>query len=262
MEHKDKPDFIDLADLVLSGGSYDEVVKGTEFDTMDEETRESYDEVSRRISAFRDNELDAYLEEHGSHELVDELHATEERRLEKSDVESDETVGLAQGDWSEILVQTDRVHKTIKGGMVVSYRALVCVGNLQGLGGFAVGKSSSPAQAVVIASRKAKMLRNLIYVDRYKQTSLVHDVVGKHNSCKAYIWARPPGYGMRASGIVRDILYNIGITDAGAKLVGNRNRYSMVRAIFNALSQHEGIQTTAMKRGKRILSLQSVRARN
>ncbi|CAM9433504.1 unnamed protein product [Choristocarpus tenellus] len=249
----DKPDFMDLADLMLSGSTYDEVVKGTEFDTIDEETRDIYEETDRRLSALQENELDAYLESIGEHELVDKINAPEDKRIEtirkKGDLQKNNEVEMAQGEWSEVLVDTDRVQKTIKGGTVLSYRALVAVGNLQGMGGFAMGKSSNPADAVTKASRKAKHLTNLVLVDRYKQCALAHDVVGKHNGCKAYLWARPPGYGMRASGIVREILYNMGITDAGAKIIGNRNPYSMVNAVFNALSKHEGIETTALKRG-------------
>lgn len=118
--------------------------------------------------------------------------------------------------------------QTVKGGMEVQYRALVTVGNLHGVGGFAIGKAANPAEAITEASRcalictvllaihdillptpvfrwililylhcaytftvpilrcvrKAKLLPNLIYVERYKQASLCHDVVGKHNGSK------------------------------------------------------------------------------
>ncbi|CAB1116574.1 unnamed protein product [Ectocarpus sp. CCAP 1310/34] len=136
---------------------------------------------------------------------------------------------MAQGQWAEILVHTDRVTKTVKGGMEIQYRALVTVGNLHGVGGFAIGKADTPAVAITEASRKAKLLHNLVYVERYKQASLCQDLVGKHNGSKVYIWSRPPGSGMRAGKLSRDILYNMGITDgAAASLCQGDNMASFV----------------------------------
>lgn len=43
--------------------------------------------------------------------------------------------------------------QTVKGGMEIQYRALVTVGNLNGVGGFAIGKAISPAEAITEASR-------------------------------------------------------------------------------------------------------------
>lgn len=44
-------------------------------------------------------------------------------------------------------------------------------------------------------------------------------------------------------------------TYAQCKIVGQRNKYSMIYAVFNALAKHRGLETIAKARGKRILTL-------
>ncbi|CAM9426768.1 unnamed protein product [Ectocarpus sp. 6 AP-2014] len=262
MTDKDKPDVVDLADLIMSGTSYEEAVKGTEFDALDKETSKEFEESTRRLTALRENRLEEYLEETGETDLLDKVRAiygepeTSEQTDGPAPPKKKKTVEMAQGQWAEILVHTDRVTKTVKGGMEIQYRALVTVGNLHGVGGFAIGKADTPAVAITEASRKAKLLHNLVYVERYKQASLCQDLVGKHNGSKVYIWSRPPGSGMRAGKLSRDILYNMGITDGACKIIGRRNKYSMIYAMFDALAKHRGIESIARGRGKRILSLQ------
>ncbi|CAM9606810.1 unnamed protein product [Ascophyllum nodosum] len=267
MTESDKPDMMDLADLIMSGTSYKDAVKGTEFDCLDEETTEKFEESIRRFTAQREHRLEEYLESKGEFDLLNNVRNIKSKsNTYKSEEEeapspakmdkANKTVQMAQGKWAEILVHSDRVTKTVKGGMEVQYRALVTVGNLHGVGGFAIGKSANPAEAITEASRKAKLLPNLIYVERYKQACLCHDVVGKHNGSKVLIWSRPPGHGMRAGKLSRDILYNMGITDGACKIIGRRNKYSMIYAFFDALAKHRGVESIARGRGKRILSLQ------
>ncbi|CAM9507386.1 unnamed protein product [Scytosiphon promiscuus] len=262
MTEKDKPDLMDLADVIMSGTSYKDAVKGTEFDALDEERAAEFEESVRRLRALQENRLEEYLSEKGDTETLDKVRAIEgkskisEEPGTPAPPRRQKTVEMAQGKWAEILIHTDRVTKTVKGGMEIQYRALVTVGNLHGVGGFAIGKADSPAVAVTEASRKAKLLPNLVYVERYKQASLCQDLVGKHNGSKVYIWSRPPGSGMRAGKLSREILYNMGITDGACKMIGRRNKYSMIYAMFDALAKHRGIESIARGRGKRILSLQ------
>ncbi|CAN0135760.1 unnamed protein product [Pylaiella littoralis] len=262
MTEGDKPDLLDLADLIMSGTSYEDAVKGTDFDALDEESAEEFEESIRRLSALRENRLEEYLEKKGDTDMLDKIRTIEgkpkipEEGGAPAPPRKKKTVEMAQGRWAEMLIHTDRVTKTVKGGMEIQYRALVTVGNLNGVGGFAIGKADSPDMAVTEASRKAKLLPNLVYVERYKQASLCQDLVGKHNGSKVLLWSRPPGSGMRAGKLSREILYNMGITDGACKMIGRRNKYSMIYAMFDALAQHQGIESIARGRGKRILSLQ------
>ena len=158
-----------------------------------------------------------------------------------------------RGDWAETIVKVDRVQKVTRGGVIMKYRSLVVAGNNKGAGGYGVGKGESPREALLLASRDAR--RSLVFVDRYEGTALTSDCVGKHNGCKVVIRAVPPGYGMKAGRLVREILLQFGISDASAKAYGNRNPYSVVRATMKALKGHEGLEVIARKRGKRIMSL-------
>jgi small subunit ribosomal protein S5 len=92
-------------------------------------------------------------------------------------------------------------------------------------------------------------------MDRYENSALMSDLVGYHNNCKVVLRAVPPGRGMRAGPLVREILEMMGVTDCSAKAYGNRNPYSVVRATYKALKSHEGLDIIARKRGKRVMSL-------
>jgi len=96
--------------------------------------------------------------------------------------------------------------------------------------------------------------RNLLHVDLYENYGLAHDVHGKHNSCHAYIRATPRSRVMVASTFSSAVLQRFGIGSASIKLVGRRDPYAMVRAIFDALSRHQNIDEYAKARGKRYLT--------
>ncbi len=98
-------------------------------------------------------------------------------------------------------------------------------------------------------------LRNLIHIDLYENYGLAHDLHGKHNSCQAYIRATPRSRVMVASDFASSVLLRFGIGSASVKLVGRRDPYSMVLALFDALSKHQNIDEFAKARGKRYLTL-------
>lgn len=98
-------------------------------------------------------------------------------------------------------------------------------------------------------------LRNLTHVDLYDNFGLAHDLHGKHNSCHAYIRATPNSRRMVASPLATEVLTRFGISSASVKMKGRRNPYSQVRAIFNALANHQNIDEFAKDKGKRYLTL-------
>jgi small subunit ribosomal protein S5 len=158
---------------------------------------------------------------------------------------------LAHGEWSQLLVSVDRNIKLWRGGRLESYRALVVGGNMNGCGGYGMGKSTEAFEAVNKASRACK--RNIFFVDRYQGNGLTRDLVGKQNSCKLVIRANDSG--LYGNELVREILKRFGITNAAAKAYGNRTTYNVVQAAFKALMTHESLEDIAMKRGKRIISI-------
>lgn len=155
--------------------------------------------------------------------------------------------------WSGCILNSDIVQRVAPGDRVNSQRVLVVVGNMRGAAGFGMGKGKTAADALTGAFRQA--LRNLTHIDLYDNFGLAHDLHGKHNSCHAYIKATPRSREMVASPFATEILTRFGIGSASVKLVGRRDPYAMVRAMFNALGQHENIDEYAKDRGKRYLTL-------
>lgn len=162
--------------------------------------------------------------------------------------------------WQGTVLDTDSVQKTMPGKRIASSRALVVIGNMRGTAGFGSGKGKTAALAVEAAFRAA--LKNLVHIDLYENTGLAHDCFGKHNSCKAYVRATPPSRLPIASPFAEAVLSAFGVGSASVKLVGRRNPYSMVNALFNALSKHENIDEYAKRRGKRYLTLKWLKDHN
>eukprot|EP00525_Craspedostauros_australis_P013949 CAMPEP_0198113298 /NCGR_PEP_ID=MMETSP1442-20131203/5004_1 /TAXON_ID= /ORGANISM="Craspedostauros australis, Strain CCMP3328" /LENGTH=379 /DNA_ID=CAMNT_0043770355 /DNA_START=24 /DNA_END=1160 /DNA_ORIENTATION=+ len=162
---------------------------------------------------------------------------------------------LAHGDWGEMVVRTDRVRKMWRGGRIESFRALVIGGNLTGCGGFGVGKSFEPEDAVELACRMAR--RNIFFVDRYRNRGITRDLVGRQNNCRVQL--RSTDNGLRGNPLCCEILKLMGITNVVAKAHGPRNHYNVVRATFKALMTHESLEDISMKRGVRLVNLQKAK---
>lgn len=162
--------------------------------------------------------------------------------------------------WSGVILDTDMVQKTMPGNRVNTHRALVCVGNLKGAAGYGMGKGKTGADAVNAAFRAA--LRNLTHIDLYDNFGLAHDLHGKHNACHAYIRATPRAREMVAGPYATEVLIRFGISSASIKMVGRRDPYAQVMAIFNAIEQHENIDEYAKDRGQRYLTLKWAKTHN
>jgi len=163
-----------------------------------------------------------------------------------------------EGPWAVTIVKEDSTTKVIKGGYLSTNRAVVIIGNLKGMVGYGMGKAAENKDAIDRAIRAAS--RNLIYVDRFMDTALAQDCYGRHNNCEVKLRATPVGSGMTAGPLIRTILQSAGIADCSGKSIGRRNIFAVIRATFEALESHEGIETIARKRGKRILSMEKARA--
>jgi len=157
----------------------------------------------------------------------------------------------AHGEWTNMVVDVRRGVHLWRGGRLQTFRAMVVGGNLNGCGGFGVGSHTEPLKAIEIASRKAR--RNIFFVDRYRGNGLTGDLVGTQNSCRVVI--RAVDNGIRGNPLVKEILLRMGITNAACKAYGKRHLWAVVRATFKALLTHQSIEHIAMKRGRRLLSV-------
>jgi small subunit ribosomal protein S5 len=196
------------------------------------------DDETDELAAPDSSGMDAYEEE-----VVDNEDKDRELYLDPNQ--------LAHGEWSDYMVTVDRNIKLWRGGRLESYRALVVGGNLNGCGGFGVGKALDPNVAVDMAARRAK--RNIFFVEAYQGNGLTRDLVGKQNSC--IVTLRATDNGLRGNVLCREILKRFGITNCVAKSHGNRNPYNVVRATYKALMTHESITDISLKRGKRLVSI-------
>lgn len=158
---------------------------------------------------------------------------------------------LAFGDWSEMLISVDRTSKLWRGGRLYSYRALLIGGNLNGCGGFGLGKAKEPVEAVAKASRVCK--RNIFFMEPHQGDGLTRDLVGIQNNCKVVI--RRTNNGLRGNPLVSEILKRYGIVNAQSKAYGRRTPLNVVQATFKALLTHESLEDIALKRGRRLISL-------
>lgn len=203
---------------------------------------------------YEGEEEDEFARLHSSLMDEDEEEILDDEEERDTDISMDRNQ-LAHGDWGEYLVTVDRTVKLWRGGRLESYRALVVGGNGNGCAGFGIGKNPEPVIAVDLAGRMSK--RNIFFVDRYQNNGLTRDLVGKQNSCKVVL--RATDNGLTGNDLCGEILKRFGITNCSAKTYGNRNLYSVVRATFKALKTHESIEDVALKRGKRLVSIDRAR---
>lgn len=157
------------------------------------------------------------------------------------------------------LIAADRVQKVTAQGKTLNFRSLVIAGNQKGVAGYGVGKADNVKVATERALKKA--VKNAIYLELYEGRTLYHEVHGKFNSSTLFIRPTGKGRGNRTSDIVGAALYCFGIDDVSAKLHGQRNPFTVVKAIFNALQQHKSADVIAMSTGRSIQELLYV-ARN
>ena len=98
-------------------------------------------------------------------------------------------------------------------------------------------------------------LRNLTHIDLYDNGALAVDLTGRYNGCFVYIRATNINRAFVGSPFAEAVLSRFGISSASVRIVGNRNPYSVVRAMFKAIEHHENIDEIARDRGQRYLTL-------
>ncbi|MDR2520510.1 MAG: 30S ribosomal protein S5 [Bacteroidales bacterium OttesenSCG-928-I14] len=144
------------------------------------------------------------------------------------------------------LVTIKRVTKVTKGGRTFSFRAIVVVGNGNGLVGFGLGKAGEVAAAVAKGAVLAR--KRLIKIPIYSGT-IPHEQTSKFGGACVLIKPAAPGTGVKAGGAMRAVLESTGITDVLARSKGSSNPHNMVKATIAALSELRNVYMVSQNRG-------------
>ena len=152
----------------------------------------------------------------------------------------------SQFELNDNVVAIKRVSKTVKGGRIFKFAALVVVGDGNGIVGFGMGKSGEVPDAIRKGIEDAK--KNLIKVS-LKGTSIPHEVIGTFGAGRVLLKPAPEGTGVIAGGQVRAVVEAAGITDIRTKSLRSNNSCNVVRATINGLANLRTAEEVAAKRG-------------
>ena len=152
-------------------------------------------------------------------------------------------------DLKERLVAINRVSKTVKGGRIFKFAALMVVGDGKGHVGFGIGKSGEVPDAIRKGIEDAK--KNLIKVP-LKGSTIPHEFIGEYGAARVLMKPAAPGTGVIAGGPVRAVVESAGIKDIRTKALRSINPCNVVRATIEGLRSLRNAEEVAELRGKTV----------
>ena len=152
----------------------------------------------------------------------------------------------AELDLQEQLVALNRVSKTVKGGRIARFAALMVVGDGNGHVGYGLGKAAEVPEAIRKGIEDAK--KNMIEVSLNGST-IPHEIIGEYGAGKVLLKPAAPGTGIIAGDKVRVVLELAGIKNIRAKCLRSNNPTNVVKATIEGLRNLRTIEEVAKTRG-------------
>ena len=152
-------------------------------------------------------------------------------------------------DLKESLVVYNRVSKTVKGGRIARFSAIIIVGDEHGHVGYGQGKAAEVPDAIRKAVEDAK--KNMIEVS-LRGTTIPHEIIGRYGAASVLLKPAAPGTGVIAGGTVRKVLDMVGIKDIRTKRLRSGNPVNLVKATFEGLRALRTAEEVAKQRGKSV----------
>ena len=149
----------------------------------------------------------------------------------------------------EKVVYLNRVSKTVKGGRVMKFSALVVVGDGKGTVGYGLGKAAEVSEAILKGIANAK--KNMVTIS-LAGTTIPHEVIGVYGAGTVLMKPAAVGTGVIAGGAVRAVMEAVGVSDIRTKCLRSNNPQNVVKAAMQGLMSLRSPEQVAAIRGKTV----------
>ena len=149
----------------------------------------------------------------------------------------------------EKVVYLNRVSKTVKGGRVMKFSALVVVGDGKGTVGYGLGKAAEVSEAILKGIANAK--KNMVTIS-LAGTTIPHEVIGVYGAGRVLMKPAAVGTGVIAGGAVRAVMEAVGVSNIRTKCLRSNNPQNVVKAAMQGLMSLRSPEQVAAIRGKSV----------